>query len=143
MSNELNSQDLINKQILQLHKLVDLLIKEKEVLQQHNPEKLTALTNEKNILLIAIKELDDGIGRNTQFAQDKVAGILENELIKVKELLEECKKQNSINGLIIQQSQLAVGRMKTSLLESHNKSAMTYNEKGKKSAGLSSLNLKA
>jgi flagellar biosynthesis protein FlgN len=57
--------------------------------------------------------------------------------------LARCQKQNVVNGSIIQQSQLAVERMKTSLLDNHNKSAVTYNEGGKKYASLSSLNLKA
>ena len=64
-------------------------------------------------------------------------------LADIEACLVRCKKQNQINGLIIHQSQLSVERMKTSLLENHNKSSMTYDSKGKTSGGLSSLGLKA
>jgi flagella synthesis protein FlgN len=83
------------------------------------------------------------ISRHVEFAQDKAAGKFDLQLAEIESLLLTCKKQNQVNGQIIQQSQLAVERMKTTLLENHSKSSMTYDEKGKKSSGLSSLDLKA
>lgn len=143
MLNELSSDQLIVKQLSQIQALARLIDHEKEVLQQHDPKALTTLTQQKNDLLLEIKTLDEFISRHVKFAQDKAAGKFFQELEEIKTLLLHCKKQNLINGKIIQQSQLAVERMKTSLLESHAKSSMTYNEKGKKSTGLSSLDLKA
>ncbi len=140
---EKNGEQLVNQQLAQLQALKTVLDTEKEILQQHNPDKLTEITQQKNTLLLEIKSLDSIIGRNTEFAQGKAAGKYQSELTEIKELLNHCQERNAVNGQIIQQSQLAVERMKTSLLESHNKSAITYDEKGKKSAGLSSLNLKA
>ena len=143
MSDKLTSQQLITQQLSQLQTLTTLLTKEKEILQQHNPDELIVITQQKNELLLSIKELDDYIGVNSQFAQDKASGSFQQELVDIKLLLEQCQQQNQVNGNIIQQSQLAVDRMKTTLLESHNKSAITYDGKGKKSSGLSSLDLKA
>jgi len=142
-SQELTSNDLLVQQHQQLTELAQIIANEKEILQQHDPQALLTVSQEKNTLLIAIQQLDQKIGQNQRFAQDKAAGKLTQQLAEITELLTYCQKQNLINGRIIQQSQLAVERMKTSLLENHNKSAITYDKKGKKSAGLSSLGLKA
>ena len=143
MQNDLPSQPLIAKQLVQLQQLNQLLSDEKAILQLHNPEKLTILTQQKNNLLLAIQSLDDEIGKNTQFAHDKANGLFIEELLDIKKLLASCQQKNLMNGQIIQQSQLSVERLKTSLLENHNKSSVTYDSKGKKAGGLNSLNLKA
>jgi len=140
---DLSPQELINQQLSQLHAMEKLLADEKKVLEQHNPNNLTELIKKKNELLVAIQSLDNFMSLHTPFAQGKAKGIFEEELAEIAESLTRCQKQNVINGNIIQQSQLAVERMKTSLLDSHNKSAVTYDGSGKKHAGLSSLNLKA
>jgi flagella synthesis protein FlgN len=143
MTDAQTSEQLVKQQLTQLQALKGLLEEEKKVLQNHNPDDLTELTDKKNNLLIEIKDLDIIIGRSVEFAQDKAAGKYLTELDEIKDLLTRCQAINLVNGQIIQQSQLAVQRMKTSLLESHNKSAITYDDKGKKHAGLSSLNIKA
>ena len=140
---DLSPQELINQQLSHLHTMEKLLVDEKQILEQHNPNNLTELIKKKNELLVAIKALDKFISLNTPFAQDKAKGLFEKELAEIAESLSRCKKQNVVNGNIIQQSQLAVDRMKSSLLDKHNKSAITYDGSGKKHAGLSSLNLKA
>jgi len=140
---ELTSNALLTQQHQQLTTLAQIIANEKQILQQHDPQALLEISQEKNTLLLAIQQLDKEIGTNQIFAQDKAAGKLTHQLEQITELLTHCQQQNLVNGQIIQQSQLAVERMKTSLLESHNKSAITYDRKGKKSAGLSSLGLKA
>lgn len=142
-SQGLTPTELLAKQHQQLILLAQIIANEKEVLQHHDPKALLAISQEKNTLLLAIQKLDQKIGLNQPFAQDKAAGKLTNELAEITELLNQCKKQNLVNGQIIQQSQLAVERMKTSLLENYNRNAITYDNKGKKSAGLSSLDVKA
>lgn len=139
----LTSTELVAKQHQQLTLLGKIIANEKQILQQHDPQALLTVSQEKNTLLLAIQQLDQKIGQDQGFAQDKAAGKLTKELVEVADLLINCQQQNRVNGQIIQQSQLAVERMKTSLLESHNKNAITYDKKGKKSAGLSSLGLKA
>lgn len=139
----LTPTELLAKQHQQLTSLAQIIADEKKILQQHDPQALLNISQEKNTLLLAIQQLDQVIGQDQRFAQDKAAGKLSQELSEITELLTLCQQQNLVNGQIIQQSQLAVERMKTSLLESHNKHAITYDNKGKKSAGLSSLGLKA
>jgi flagella synthesis protein FlgN len=143
VSEKLTPQQLVSQQLLQLTQLETLLDTEKDVLQQQNPEALIHLTADKNDLLLAIQRIDNAIGQSFEFKQEKLAGKFTSILSDIEAILVRCKKQNQINGLIIHQSQLSVERMKTSLLENHNKSSMTYNSKGKTSGGLSSLGIKA
>lgn len=143
MSDKVTPQQLVSKQLSQLTQLETLLTAEKEILQQQNPDALIEITSEKNSLLVAIQEIDNAIGQSFEFKQEKLAGNFADELSEIEAILLRCKKQNQVNGLIIHQSQLSVERMKTSLLESHNKSSMTYDNKGKTSGGLSSLGIKA
>lgn len=143
MSEKITPQQLVSQQLSQLTQLEALLSTEKEVLQQPNPEALTLLTADKNKLLIAIQEVDNAIGQSFEFKQEKLSGSYSSELAEIAATLARCKKQNQVNGLIIHQSQLSVERMKTSLLESHSKTSMTYDSKGKTSGGLSSLGIKA
>ncbi|NQY49870.1 MAG: flagellar protein FlgN [Colwellia sp.] len=140
---ELTSNELLMLQHQQLTALAQVIANEKNILQQHDPQSLLTVSQEKNTLLLAIQQLDQNISLHQGFAQDKAAGKLVSQLAEITELLKHCQQQNLVNGQIIQHSQLAVERMKTSLLESHNKNAITYDNKGKKSAGLSSLGLKA
>jgi flagella synthesis protein FlgN len=143
VSEKLTPQQLVSQQLSQLTQLETLLDTEKDVLQQQNPDALIHLTAEKNDLLLAIQSIDNIIGQSFEFKQEKLTGKLTSLLSDIEATLVRCKKQNQINGLIIHQSQLSVERMKTSLLENHNKSSMTYNSKGKTSGGLSSLGIKA
>ncbi|MGV2874061.1 flagellar export chaperone FlgN [Colwellia sp. E150_009] len=143
MSASPQSKELLSQQYLQLQELEQLIIDEKHILQQHQPKDLLQISEKKNQILLAIQALDKQISVSRAFATDKAAGYLEQELLDIEHLLTSCQEKNQINGQIITQSQLAVERMKTSLLEGHNKASMTYDSKGKKSGGLSSIGLKA
>jgi len=143
MSASIQSKELLAQQHAQLQELEQVISDEKLILQQHQPDALLQISAKKNQLLISIQNLDQQIGVNQAFAQDKAAGLLNQELADIESLLTLCQQKNLVNGQIIAQSQLAVERMKTSLLESHNKTSVTYDNKGKKSGGLSSIGLKA
>jgi flagella synthesis protein FlgN len=143
MSASTQSKELLAQQFSQLQALEQVITDEKLVLQQHQPDALLQVTEKKNQLLLSIQTLDQQIIINQAFAQDKAAGFLSQELADIESLLILCQQKNQVNGQIIAQSQLAVERMKTSLLESHNKTSVTYDSKGKKSGGLSSIGLKA
>lgn len=134
---------LLQKQLAQLQQLETVIDSEKDILQQQNPDELVTISNNKNQLLVAIQELDQQFGQSIQFKDEKAQGIHGDILEQIETLLITCKEKNHVNGQIIQQSQLAVERMKTSLLQNHNKSSITYDSKGKTSGGLSSLGIKA
>jgi flagella synthesis protein FlgN len=138
-----SSKQLLAKQLAQLQMLEQLLLEEKDILQQHDPQALINISEQKHQLLLAIENVDKTIGQDVQFQQDKNAGLLSQLLDEIDQVLQRCQEQNTINGHIIEQSTLTVERLKSSLLENHNKSSMTYDSSGKTSGGLSSLNLKA
>jgi len=142
-SSPLNNADLLNQQLSQLMQLETVIDSEKEVLQHQDPEKLTIITETKNQLLLAIEALDQQFAQSLHFKKEKESGLYTEQLAEIKNILMRCKDKNIINGQVIQHSQLAVERMKTSLLQQHNKSSMTYDSKGKTSGGLSSLGIKA
>jgi flagella synthesis protein FlgN len=144
MLNKQSSEMLLNIQHQQLLELKDLLIAEKDILQkQTTPDELTLITEQKATLLQAIETTDKTLSQHNEFLEKRAAGEYSEQLAVIENTLIECKNLNQVNGSIIQHSTLAVERMKSSLLENHNRMSMTYDNKGKKSAGLSSLDLKA
>lgn len=143
MTIEFNGQQALELQLQQLQQLLLILEQEKEILIKSDPEQLTNIGLVKNELLLAIQTLDKQIEQSVQFRKGKTQGLYKDALAQIEMCLLKCKDKNQVNGQIIQQSQLAVERMKTSLLQNHNKSSMTYDNKGKTSGGLSSLDIKA
>jgi flagellar biosynthesis protein FlgN len=139
----LAAEQIIAQQLQNLQQLEDLLVLEKEVLQNQDPEALISLTEKKSNLLQTIQTLDEKNAQNAEFKKEVDSGIHQKNISEIEAILIRCKNKNHVNGLIIQQSSLAAERMKNSLLENHNRSSMTYNSKGKKSGGLSSLGIKA
>lgn len=140
---QIDSVALLNQQLSQLEQLEAVIDAEKELLQGRDPEKLTEITETKNQLLVAIESLDQKFSQSIVFKQERENGQHQEQLTKIKKILLSCKEKNFVNGQVIEHSQLAVERMKTSLLQQHNKSSMTYDSKGKTSGGLSSLGIKA
>jgi flagella synthesis protein FlgN len=139
----MNVLELLNQQNNQLGELIRLLKEEYEILQKNNPEKLIEINQLKNKLLIQIDSTDKLLASNAQFVEDKNNGVYETQLKTIENSLVNCKNLNQVNGEIIQKSQLSVERMRTTLLENHTRSSLTYDNKGKTSGGLSSLDLKA
>jgi len=138
-----NALELLTQQNNQLIELEHLLKDEYEILKQHSPDKLIAINKLKNELLIKIDSTDQLLANDAQFIQDKKNGKYSEELKEIENNLLTCKNSNQVNGEIIHKSQLSVERMRTTLLENHTRSTLTYDNKGKTSGGLSSLDLKA
>lgn len=143
MSEKKLSLPLLANQLQQLQDLTLLLDKEHDVLQHHDPEALNLLTVEKNKLLLSIEQVDQQLAKDAEFLSHKKQGLCDELLTEIEKQLAQCKEKNFINGQIIQHSQFAVERMKTTLLESNSKTSVTYDNKGKKSGGLSSIGVKA
>lgn len=140
---EQTSEELLAQQLNQLTQLLALLESEKQILQTHSPEDLITITQEKNTLLLTVQETDTVLSKHPNFRKEKSSGIHQKTLDSIENLLLQCKKLNTVNGMIIQQSQISVAKMKTSLLVNNNRSSMTYDNKGKTSGTLKSLDLKA
>lgn len=143
MTDTTNVLALLKQQNDQLCELAQLLKDEYEVLQHHKPEKLVAINELKNTLLAQIDSTDQVLAKSAEFINGKKNGLYVNELKAIETILISCKELNQVNGEVIHKSQLSIARMRTTLLENHTKSTLTYDNKGKTSGGLSSLDLKA
>ena len=143
MTKDSNFISLINTQLSQLQQLETIIDNEREILKQNELDALNNVIEQKNQLLIAIEELDQQFAQSPSFKSEKKQGLFDQQLAEIEATLLRCKDKNLINGQVIEQSQLAVERMKTMLLNQKNKSSVTYNSKGKASGGLSSLDIKA
>ena len=143
MADTISGLELLQQQNYQLSQLEQLLKDEYDVLQLHDPEKLIDINQLKNVILKQIDETDLVLGNDAQFLEDKSNGLFTQELQDIESILLNCKKLNLVNGEIVHKSQVSIERMRTTLLENHTKSTLTYDKKGKTSGGLSSLGLKA
>jgi len=143
VSQEFDSKSKLQKQLQQLQQLEVTLQQEKEFLIKGDPEQVTKISEEKNNLLVEIQALDQQFEQSVQFRKDKSQGTFAQQLEEIEATLIRCKDLNQVNSQIIQQSQLAIERMKSTLLQNHSKSTVTYDNKGKISGGLNSLGIKA
>ena len=139
----LTNTELLRQQFAQLTALETVIDNEKVILQGQDPTQLNQITQDKNQLLLSIEALDSVFSQRQSFLTEKGDGLHDEQLDEIKAVLIRCQQKNTVNGQIIQHSQLAVERMKTSLLQQHSKASMTYDNKGKTSGGLSSLGIKA
>lgn len=146
--------ETLQQQLLAEHQaLLDLqttLLQEKDCLAENKIDELTRLTEQKANLVNRISELVEQRSEHLQSlglentAEDMQALIskapgntLEEGLSQAWEqniaLLEECQRQNEINGIVIEVGNQAT-RLMLDLLQGPNKeTATTYNKKGKTS----------
>lgn len=143
MSNSQASITLLQQQLNQLIQLENLLLAEKEILQQQKPDALIDITEKKQHLLSDIESLDEKIRTTPEFIEQYNNKQLPQQFQEIETTLSRCKALNTVNGQIIQHSSLAVERIRGSLLESRSRSSMTYDKLGKKSGGLAGKAIKA
>ncbi len=101
---------LLKQEETALEGLYDLLLKELVALKERNSESISELAEEKSTILNKLGVLDKErqLYIDTEYPDNNVVfndeiGTLSNE-IKIR--LDKCKKQNSINGGIVEMSQL-------------------------------------
>ena len=135
--------DLLNSQEAELTKLCALLSNELELLKNRELASLEQAAAEKELVLTRVNQFDQAIKQQTSLKD-----LLEDEqhseqVTRIVNLLDECKQQNEVNGLIINNSQIAINRFKGMLQKSINDNSMTYDQKGKTSISKSSIGIKA
>ncbi|WP_448249181.1 flagellar export chaperone FlgN [Thalassotalea agariperforans] len=134
---------IINKQLLQVQQLEQILLQEKEILQQQDPDALVAISNKKTDLLTVINATDASSKESPNYQALLADPGFAETFANIENCLAHCKELNSVNGMIIQQSSLAIERLQNELLENRSRSSMTYDNKGKKNAGLMGKGIKA
>lgn len=134
---------IINKQYLQVQQLEQILLQEKAILQQQDPAALVTISNKKTDLLTVINDTDVASKKISNYQQLLADESFSEIFTNIESCLAKCKELNTVNGMIIQQSSLAIERLQNELLENRSRSSMTYDIKGKKSGGLMGKGIKA
>lgn len=143
MTDTTKAFELIEQQHSQLDQLFSLLNQETDILKVNDIDALVEVAQQKQVLLEDIQTLDQTIGTSPSFKAAKEQGLLDEVLANVESLLAQCKSINEINGKVIAQSQSAIDRLKSALMNNRGKASMTYDAKGQLNAGLSSVGIKA
>ena len=135
--------ELLNKQEEELTKLHALLSNELEILKARELSVLEQSAAEKEQSLKKINLLDQAISKQTTFAELQEDENYAEQVGRIVSLLTDCKKQNEVNGQIINNSQIAINRFKGMLQKSISDNSMTYDQKGKTNVNTKSIGIKA
>lgn len=122
---------LFEKQQEHLMVLLALLKSELAAIASRNVEELDKCCAVKLECLEQIQQLDAQIAAIPNLTELKTQPWFVKNLQAIDDVLQQCKEQNEINSLTLQQSQLIVERFKHELLQNRGKSGLTYTAKGK------------
>jgi len=134
---------LLSLQKSELDKLHDLLANELAILKARDLAELEKQAQEKELLLKNINQLDQAISQQSDLKSLQDNNLFSEQVTEIITLLGDCKKQNEINGQIINNSQIAINRFKGMLQQSIANNSMTYDNKGKTNINLNSIGIKA
>jgi len=138
---------LLQQQLKQLVQMNELLLCEREAFANRQPAAdIEAINQQKTDALTQIQAIDQQISTNytqTDFNSDDVQQVRRT----IDSTLTELKMNNEVNGKIIQNSQMNINMLKEvfvgSISGGKDRSAMTYNQSGRKSSLLKSRPIKA
>lgn len=122
---------LLQQQQAQLDALLLLLRQELAALATRDIDTLNANTSEKQTLLSEIQATDASIAASTLLQIAQSEPWFKHHITALEKSLAECKQQNDVNQITVEQSQLTLQRLKTELLSARGKSGLTYTNKGK------------
>lgn len=122
---------LLQQQQAQLTALLLLLRQELAALAARDIDNLNANTVEKQTLLAEIQATDSKIAGSELLQTASDQPWFKQQVAVLEQVLADCKQQNDVNQLTLEQSQLTLQRLKTELLSARGKSGLTYTNKGK------------
>lgn len=122
---------LLNKQQEHLKVLLSLLKSELAAISERDVEKLDQGCISKVQQLELIQQIDQQIADLPQITELKTQSWFGDAVKQLDDLLNQCKEQNEVNRLSVEQSQLVVERFKHEILQNRGKSGLTYTAKGK------------
>jgi len=134
---------LLNSQEDELTKLHSLLCNELEILKKRELALLEQASTEKEAILTKVNQLDKEISHYASLDLLQQDENYNEQVSRIINLLHDCKKQNEVNGQIINNSQIAINRFKNMLQKSISNNTMTYDSKGKTSISNVSIGIKA
>lgn len=122
---------LLQQQQQHLDVLLSLLRQELAALANREIDTLEQITAEKVNLLDLIQQTDTQLANAPELAQSKDQDEFKQQVTILDGLLAQCKQQNDVNQLTLEQSQLRLAQFKHELLSSRGKSGLTYTSKGR------------
>lgn len=122
---------LLDQQQAQLDALLLLLRQELAALAARDIDNITRITAEKQHLLNDIQTTDASIAASDLLPPAREQSWFQQNISKLEAILADCKQQNDVNQITLEQSQLTLQRLKTELLSAKGKSGLTYTNKGK------------
>ncbi|MBV2127903.1 flagellar export chaperone FlgN [Arsukibacterium indicum] len=122
---------LLEQQQAQLKALLLLLRQELAAIAARDIDTITRITSEKQHLLNEIQTTDSTIASSDLLQSAREQSWFEQSISNLDAVLTDCKQQNDVNQLTLEQSQLTLQRLKTELLSARGKSGLTYTNKGK------------
>ncbi len=134
---------LLKNQEAELTKLHSLLCNELDILKKRELALLEQASKEKEAILMKVNQLDKEISHYASLDILQQDENYNEQVSRIINLLHECKKQNEVNGQIINNSQIAINRFKNMLQKSISNNTMTYDSKGKTSISNISIGIKA
>lgn len=143
MTTASSTLSLLAQQQEHLRVLLSLLQAEFSAISARDIAALEKGSAEKISCLEQIQQLDQQISQIPTLVQLKVEPWFIDSVKEVDGILAQCKEQNEINRLTLEQSQLVIERFKHELLQNRGKSGLTYNAKGKPSVDSLGKGIKA
>jgi flagellar biosynthesis/type III secretory pathway chaperone len=134
---------LLNEQKQHLDELLSLLRQELAALANRDISQLEQISSAKSALLEQLQHTDSVLAQAPELESCKQQDWFKLQVASVDEQLELCKRQNDVNQLTLEQSQLTLARFKTELLASRGKSGLTYTNKGKPTVDAKGKSIKA
>ncbi len=132
MSTDINS--LLTLQGADVEALGTVLIEEHKCLEQRDTDKLSDIIQQKQLLLKSVSERDVVICQHPD-AQQLKQGDLALQKQDIESQLAKCKKQNDINGKVIELSLKSARHLANVLTQARAANSMTYNNKGQTQVG--------
>jgi len=121
---------LLNQQQQHLDVLLLLLRQELAALAARDIDSLEQLTAEKIKQLQLIQHTDQQLATHADIAVAKTQTWFSQQVHVLDSILAQCKQQNDVNQLTLEQSQLRLAQFKHELLSSRGKAGLTYTSKG-------------
>ena len=140
---------LLNQELQLSANLLQFMLQEKELLESNKHEELQKITADKAYcldqieqtsrnraqFLISVSSAASTVGRMKEFINKQHSPIrdsLQTSLDELEKTLEQCRHQNSINGMVISMSHRNVQR-NLNILKGDDQDTMTYTQKGQTS----------
>lgn len=124
--------EILKAQDTLLDNLAAVLHEEYNFLKERKALDLTSINERKSKFLLDLQSNDQSLKLHTQKER------LHGDLAKIRQLLvkklEECQKQNEVNGRLIELNLAANRRLASSLIQLRDTNTTTYDGKGNKNA---------